>query len=109
MKIGMYYVDKVGGDTIVSDFINKDKSSVNSINLNNNRIDVVGEFKGGEVKISAEYDGASFEIERTENQPLGDSLYYFPQREMFINLKFKVDKYTMQKYHGIGLTLYRRR
>ena len=107
MQIGYYKVNDVGGAALGTNFIDKRGSNIQSVNLSNDRIDVDGAFVGGVVKISADYENVSLEIESNDRiaYPLNKVAYDEP-RELYVCLRFKVDKYTMQiKEIPIEMTL----
>ena len=48
MKVGYYRVSDVGGSSLVENFVDKQKSSVQSVRLDNGRINIDGVVLGGE-------------------------------------------------------------
>ena len=96
MKIGYYRVEKVGGSPLAEHFVYKDGSDICSVQLGDKRINIDGIFKGGEAKISADYKCAEITFDETPPIVSWDSEMIYP-RDLYINIRFKVDMYTIQR------------
>ncbi len=67
MKVGYYRVSDVGGSSLAKNFVDKRGSSVQSVRLDNGRINIDGAILGGGVEVSADYKDVSLEIESNQS------------------------------------------
>lgn len=90
MKIGYYKVSDVGGASLVNGFVNKRGSKIKGIRLDNGRIKMDAVTLDEKLEISADFNDVLLDIESYQNYE------FFQSSEIYINLRFKVDSYTMR-------------